>query len=564
MEKSEGSVLPFGVKETNEGVNFSLAVKNKVQQVSLLLYKKEAKDPVHKLPMFNPIGNMWTLMLKHVEDREYEYNYLIDTEVCLDPYVEEVTGREKFGEKVSEEDCRLRGKVFSKPYDWEGDVPLNLPYHSVIAYSLHLRGFTKHSSSGVKRKGTYLGLVEKIPYLTELGINQIHCMPLYDFVENQSYQNYWGYGEGNFFAPKPTFAAHKEGKTELKDMIKACHKAGIEVILEMPFTNQTSYQLMIDCLRYYVMEYHVDGFIINPEILSRESLLSDGVISSVKIMYHDLSYQTVMRRFLKGDEGMVQDAMYQSRRFSGAEGTYNYITNQNGFTLLDLVSYDGKHNEGNGEGNSDGPVFNYSWNCGAEGPSRKKAVRELRQRQIRNAFFLLLTSQGVPLILAGDEFGNSQKGNNNVYCQDNPIGWVDWSVFEKNKETYQFVKELIAFRKSHPILHSSQALIGQDQISCGVPDVSYHGESAWIVPKDIASRHFGVFYCGKLEEDNDIYIAYNMHWLSHKFAIPAGEKAKEWYLAASTKDGVLEKPLLLKNQRMIELEERTIWILVEK
>ena len=223
------------------------------------------------------------------------------------------------------------------------------------------------------------------------------------------------------------------------------------------------------------MEYHIDGFILNPFVISTESVHADPFLKNTKIMEHELGFQTVMRRFLKGDEGMIHDVIYWLKHHSKEQGIFNYITDQNGFTLNDLVSYDAKHNEENGEHNQDGPDYNYSWNCGAEGPSRKKAVMELRNHQIFNAFFLLFLAQGTPCMLAGDEFGNSQKGNNNVYCQDNPIGWTDWRGLEKKKELHDFVKELIAFRKSHPILTPERELQGIDLSCCGVPDVSYHG-----------------------------------------------------------------------------------------
>ena len=266
-----------------------------------------------------------------------------------------------------------------------------------------------------------------------------------------------------------------------------------------------------------------------------------------------------MRRFLKGDEGMIQDVICQLKNQDTQ--LYNYIASHNGFTLCDVVSYDGKHNEANGENNLDGPDYNYSWNCGAEGNSRKKAVNELRKNQIFNAFFLLLFAQGMPCILSGDEFMNTQKGNNNAYCQDNLISWLDWNQLSRQEELYTFVCRLIALRKAcmKQIAKKSEDTMGRS----GIPQISYHGEDAWQMPAGRASRQLGVFYHEESTE-KDFYIAYNMHWLSHSFALPSLPKGMEWVCMAGTKEGVLdEKEAVPVKDKKVQLEERTIKVLLE-
>ena len=258
---------------------------------------------------------------------------------------------------------------------------------------------------------------------------------------------------------------------------------------------------------------------------------------------------------------MVRDVMYWLRHKPEADRMFNAITEQSGFTLQDLVSYDGKHNEANGEDNQDGTDYNYSWNCGAEGPSRKKAVTELRKNQVRNAFFLLLTSQGTPCILAGDEFGNSQQGNNNVYCQDNPVGWVNWAGLKNHPELHAFVKALIALRKKHPVLWPEEEMTGMSYGNRGIPDVSYHGENAWKVPCEVSSRQLGVFYNGEdpdTGEEEHLFITYNMHWLEHTFALPALPKGKKWYRVASTSEGILQEGIPAEDPRITEIEARTV------
>lgn len=561
MREVQGYPLPLGVQISKDRVNFSIAVPAD-KDCQLLLYRTGRKKPCRQFDMKPMIGEVRCIALEDIQPGDYEYNYLINKEVVTDPYVKAIAGKERWGVKKELSEHEIRGRLQMSDYDWEGDHTLQIPYHQVIAYSLHIRGFTRHPSSKVKAKGTFQGVIEKLEYLKDLGINQIHCMPVYEFEECQIYRNYWGYGAGSYFAPKSAYSADGDGARGLKDMVKACHRSGIEVVLEMPFCTAADKMMMLECLRYYVMEYHIDGFILNPFVVSMESVHADPFLKNTKIMEHELGFQTVMRRFLKGDEGMIHDVIYWLKHHSKEQGIFNYITDQNGFTLNDLVSYDAKHNEENGEHNQDGPDYNYSWNCGAEGLTRKKAVLELRKNQMRNALFLLLLSQGVPCILAGDEFANSQKGNNNVYCQDNPIGWLNWRNLLKEQEMYQFVKQLIKFRKKYRLFHQEKELLGIDQSGCGMPDVSYHGEMAWRASTEVASRQIGIYYSSQDKEEADCFVAYNMHWLEHEFALPALKKGRKWYRAASTKEGILKDLVVLENQRNIELDEREIVVLV--
>lgn len=552
----------MGVTVIKDQVNFSVAVPEGKECI-LLLYRAGKKTPCMSYEMEACVGNIRALAFAGMEYSEYEYNYEIGGEVCTDPYTKALAGREEWlgeGEAAKHE---VRSRICGQEYDWEGDKPLEIPYHQVIAYTLHVRGLTKDVSSRVKHRGTFQGVTEKIPYMQELGINQIQCMPAYEFEERGRRTNYWGYGEACYFAPKSAYSCDGDGVKGLKDMVKACHKAGIEVVLEMPFAEGVSRLLAEECLRYYVMEYHIDGFILNPYIVRMEDMQSDPVLGKTKIMKHQEGFQNVARRFLKGDEGMVNDVIYWLRHCSREEGIFNCITTHTGFTLRDLVSYDGKHNEANGENNQDGPEYNYSWNCGAEGESRRKAVTELRARQVRNAFFMVLLSQGTPCILAGDEFGNSQNGNNNVYCQDNPVGWVNWKTSRAGRELTKFVKELIALRKSYPVLAPAEEFLGIDRTGCGVPDVSYHGESAWRASTEVSSRQIGVYYsAASVAGGDDCFVAYNMHWLGHELALPALSGKRQWHLKGSTDEGILEEPRLLEDQRKIEIMPRTVLFIV--
>ena len=558
MKTAVGFPFPQGCTVEGQTANFSVAVPEG-QTCELIIYKKGARTSAfsQEMPYSDVAGNLHFLSVVLEQPEDYEYCYKIGGKIVPDPYGKAFSGREHWSVSKGKEKRTLRTRIVTDTFDWEKSQFPHLKKEDVIAYSLHVRGFTKHSSSGVAHKGTFDGVTEKLPYLQKLGINQIHLMPVYEFDENQRHVNYWGYGKAYFFAPKASYAAG-DPVNEMKSLVRQMHLAGIEVILEMPFTEGTTFSLILDCLRYWVMQYHVDGFIVNPYICNPDELAKDPVLAKSKILKKEDGFQNVMRRFLKGDEGMIRDVICQLKNQDTQ--LYNYIASHNGFTLCDVVSYDGKHNEANGENNLDGPDYNYSWNCGAEGNSRKKAVNELRKNQIFNAFFLLLFAQGMPCILSGDEFMNTQKGNNNAYCQDNLISWLDWNQLSRQEELYTFVCRLIALRKAcmKQIAKKSEDTMGRS----GIPQISYHGEDAWQMPAGRASRQLGVFYHEESTE-KDFYIAYNMHWLSHSFALPSLPKGMEWVCIAGTKEGVLdEKEAVPVKDKKVQLEERTIKVFV--
>ncbi len=553
MKKKKGYPLPLGVTVREDEVCFSVAVESG-KTCNLCFYKTHQKEPEVKLELSeeDAVGEVRCVAVEKSEVENLEYQYEIDGQCLPDPYVKSVV---EYPEGV-------RGKIRTKAYDWEGDRPLELPYHEVVAYSLHVRGFTQHVSSKVKHRGTFSGVVEKIPYLKELGINQIQCMPVYAFEEAKQYKNYWGYGEAYCFAVKRAYAADMNAEKELKDMVKACHKNGIEVVLYLPFTDKTTRQLTEECLRYYVMEYHVDGFVLNPYHVPMDSILSDPILKKTKILVYKEDFQNTMRRFLKGDEGTVQGVMWWLRQSTKEIGSCNYITNHTGFTLHDLVSYNEKHNEANGELNFDGPNENFSWNCGTEGPTRKKAIIRLRRQQMRNAMVLLLLSQGTPCILEGDEFANTQNGNNNVYCQDNETAWLNWRKLEKEEALFSYVKDLIVIRKKYSVFGVASPLLGVDKTGCGVPDVSFYGENAWQIPNQMSSRHLGVYY--HHADGTDCFVAYNMHEAEQSFALPVLSEGKKWYRIMSTAEERITEAQIPEKRKSIVLEGRTIEVYIGK
>lgn len=394
MDRAIGQALPLGVSKDKEGVNFAVEVALGAT-CKLMLYKKGETKAVYEYEMLEEsrIGGIRFLKLNHIAESIDLYRYEVDGEAYIDPYACELVGREEWNSNNSAmslhiNDRCIGGKgiensvlenVYGKLVTFSSDEAVEksrIPEHEVISYRLHVRGFTKHATSKVKAKGTFEGLEEKIPYLKELGVNQVQLLPSFEFEECGEKVNYWGYAPGYYMAPKSAYSFGDSAVVEFQHMVAEFHANHMEVVLDMPFIDMPSFTFQVECLRHYALIYQVDGFVLNPYTTNLVEIKKDPVLKYVKILTQQEDFQIAMRKFLKGDEGMVRDAMWQMRRVSvdSEINSYNYITNHNGFTMMDLVSYDGKHNELNGEKNQDGTEYNYCWNCGAEGPSRKKAV----------------------------------------------------------------------------------------------------------------------------------------------------------------------------------------------
>ena len=580
-------------------------------EVSLVLYRKGKKEPFLILPLDGSFrkGYSYSARVWPLDPEKMEYNYLIDGKVCQDPCARLITGRSHFGAPCSSSDPHRVRCGFPAPasFDWEdSDIPVP-DYHDMVLYKLHVRGYTKQRASLGNERGTFSGLVRMIPYWQELGITAVELMPAYEFFEvspdreaegmvsvRQSSEriNYWGYTEGLYFAPKASYCAGEDPVTEVKILVRALHKAGIACIMEFFFPETVPPHRILHILRFWTMEYHIDGFhmIGNGaplDLVLRDSLLVDSLIMTPSpapafildgkrpprltyAEYHS-GFMEDMRRFLKSDEGMVEAAKYRIGRTCELFGVINYMAFQDGFTLHDMVSYNYRHNEDNGEDNKDGSSFNYSWNCGVEGPSRKSAVRNLRRLQMRNAFALLFLAQGVPMIYAGDEVGNSQKGNNNAYCQDNPVGWTDWKQEKKYRELTDFVVKLAAFRKDHPVLRMGGESAQRMYQGKGFPVVSYHGERAWFCNSENDSRLLGVLYAGPCAlrsdgtEDDYIYVAYNFHWEERKLALPDLPEGIRWKKVIDTSDMSTDGFCVEKEffyEKNLEVPPRTVLVMV--
>ncbi len=526
----------------------------------------------HKIPMFSmkEMGapDLFSVRLERQKLADFlnrfEYTFEADRRIVNDPFMRATAGREVFGKKPG----KLRGRFCLEAFDWSGENRVSIPYEDMILYQCHLRGYTKHSSSGVKHPGTFAGFCEKIPYIKELGVNTILFLPLYDFNErmylDEKKINYWGYtGDACYFAPKASYAVDgADAVGEMKQMIKTLHQNGMNLFLDMHFVDRSP-EFILRCLVYYVTEFHVDGFLVNSDVVSEEWLLADPFLRNCKFLSSDWKraervggerkfarfndeYMTVARRYLKSDEGQAGDFYQCFRKDEKELGRIHYITQKNGFTLRDLVSYDVKHNEANGERNADGTEFNYSWNCGQEGVSRKRVVNQMRLRQTKNAFCMLFLGLAAPMLLAGDEFGRSQKGNNNAYCQDNVSTWLDWSLIEKNQQIYKFCHQLIQFRKEHPLYQRQEVLSGMDTLGVGAPGVSCHGIEPWEANFSYYSREVGILFYGTYFGGKSLYIVFNFHWDAHEFYLPVINETKKWNVILDTDEEKQKKNNLKK------------------
>lgn len=571
----------MGLTRTDGGIHVSAVAAAKA--CSLLLFVKEDKNgkearfrEVRNIPFpeEGKTGHVWSMTLNGAFDDLY-YAFEADGKRFSDPYGRSFAGRERWG-RLSHAKRLLLSPVAEPEFDWQGDRPLHIPYEDCIVYRAHVRGLTKHASSGTEHRGTFRGVVDKIPYFKELGITTLELLPPVEFqevmmpenVEGNPYGtseptgrlNYWGYAKAGMFAPKASYADPGTNPvTEFKYMVRELHKAGLEVVPELYFSGKEVPEFVLETVRFWVREYHVDGIHLTgyapTVLLAKDPYLADTKLWALSWEaekpaagekkhlgeYND-GFLIDMRRALKGDEEQMSSLIYRNRRNPAETGVLNFMAGTNGFTMMDMVSYDQKHNEANGENNRDGSDYNYSWNCGAEGHVRKKKIQELRSRQLRNAMLLIFLSQGTPVLLAGDEFGNSQNGNNNAYCQDNEISWLNWNLNKWDQALLDFVKHVIAFRKAHPVFHMKQEPRVMDYLACGHPDISYHGVNAWQPEFENFRRQIGILYCGAYakkpngENDDFFFVIFNMHWEPHSFALPNLPKNLVWSLAFDTSD----------------------------
>ncbi|MCL2209728.1 MAG: glycogen debranching protein GlgX [Treponema sp.] len=705
-----GKALPLGASLTNEGVNFSIFSRNAASVTLVLFESEEPESPHIEITLDkrgHKTGNIWHCFIRGLKAGTC-YLYRADGpyfpekgqrfnkhKTLLDPYAKALTDLTNWdyvkcaGYDPNQPGCDLtysynddisnqpRCIVIDNSFNWEGDTPINYPLRFSVIYEAHVKGITAHSNSGVEHPGTYRGVIEKIPFFKDLGITSIEFLPVQEFNEKEiprhdpktgtRLTNYWGYSTVAFFAPKGSYSSDRTPGAqvrEFKEMVKALHKAGIEVILDIVFNhtaegneqgptfsfrgldnsiyyilndNRRYYQnysgcgntmncnhpvvrtFIMDCLRYWVMEMHVDGFrfdlgsilgrdqngniMENPPTL--EQIAEDPVLSSTKIIaeawdaggayqvgwfpggrwaeWND-KYRDNVRKYWRGDPKETRDF---ATRLSGSSDLYlrdgrkpfhsiNFITSHDGFTMKDLVSFNGKYNEANGEENRDGSNNNLSYNYGIEGHTSDPVINMIRDRQIKNFIATMMISLGTPMILGGDEFGRTQNGNNNAYCQDNEISWYDWSLPEKNKDLYRFIKEIISFRLRHPGFMRPEFYTGRNGNYNAIPDIVWYNEKGHSPNWDKIGYFLALEVDGSRadiladRDDNDFYIMFNASLEIQPFSIAHPPHKKKWFRAIDT--GLLspndictqgnEQPL--SSQTSYSLKARSLAVLISK
>jgi isoamylase len=646
-----GSPHPLGATPSPAGVNFSLASSNATSVELLLFSAHDSLEPFQTIrfdPYVNKTFHFWHAFVRGLKPGVH-YAYRIDgrsdiagqrfnrNKVLIDPYARgnsnSIWNRDSACTQADNLATSMRSIVIDPSgYDWEGDMPLKRPMEEIVIYEAHVRGFTQSPTSGVRHPGTFAGLIEKIPYLKDLGINAVELLPVFDFdekaalrvVDRKPLHNYWGYSTLGYFAPQSSYCLEPESGShlrEFRDLVKAMHKAGIEVILDVVFNhtdegnhegptfcfkgidNRSYYllvpwdlqyymdfsgcgntfncnhpisqKLIVDCLRYWVRETHVDGFrfdegsilsrgedgapAVHPPLVWQIELDEDLADTKLIAEAWDAAglyqighfpgdrwaewngrYRDDVRRFVRGDPGVVgaiasrlggSADIYQERGGSPLN-SINFVTCHDGFTLNDLFSFNEKHNEANGEDNRDGINDNLSWNCGAEGDSRDPNIESIRNRLVRNCMAILMLSRGVPMFVAGDEVRRSQKGNNNPYCQDNEISWFDWTFVHKNSDLLRFCKGMIRFRKMHATLRRDQFFDGSVN-ERGLKDVSWHGTKlnhpGW---NDASARALAMTLAG-FGGDSDLHVMFNMFWDGLDFELPV-VPGRRWFVAVDT------------------------------
>ncbi len=644
-----GRVVPYGATVVPGGVNFSI-FSGVATGISLVLFEKDTRKQMAELllPDSYRIGDVWAVTVFGLDPETFEYGFRVtgsvaeggarcDAEaVLLDPRARAISGRDVWGTPPDWSDpFHYRGFVVPDDFDWRGDKSPEIASEDLVIYEMHVRGFTRHESSGVPHPGTYAGVTEKIPHLKALGINCVELLPVFEFdefelsrpnpVTGEMNMNYWGYSTVGFFAPKAGYAATGVAGMqcdEFKNMVRALHSEGIEVLLDVVFNHtcegdhrgptisfrglddRTYYMLtpdgyyynfsgcgnslncnnpvvremVLECLRFWVAEYHIDGFrfdaaailgrdpwggpMSNPPLL--ESAAADPVLKKCKLIAEawdagglyllgsfpnygrfaewNGKFRDEVRDFLRGEPGMAgsvacrlagsPDLYEHSGR--GPRASINFITCHDGFTLRDLVSYNGKHNDANDEGNCDGIDDNRSWNCGVEGETADASVRSLRLRQQKNAILCLMVARGIPMLVMGDEMGRTQGGNNNAYCHDNARNWLDWGLVEEHSELLRFCQKAVALRHLHPVLRQPKHPRADAHAALGFPEIAWHGKKPW--QPDWQSRLVAATFAGADSDGKPevLYYAWNTGWEAEWIALPDLPPPFRWRIAANT------------------------------
>ena len=607
LKTKVGDFKRFGAVVKEQNVTFTFEVNTK-KKVNLILINKQDLSQI-KIDIDDSYryGRVCSIV---VLDLDYEnYGYLIEEDGTLrmDPYALSVYGRDNWNDLSRKKHNFLCfGNIIKSGTPFK-DVSPKICTNDYIIYRLHMRGFTMDHSLSSAKAGNYLGVIQRLNYLAELGVNVLEFQPLYDFdeilctkkpyvdkkgrnrykIEPSNKVNYWGYGEASYFAPKASYFGGISCHENMRSLVHHIHKKNMQIVMEMSFAVGTSEDLILDCLRFWAKEYHVDGFHLIGLTCPIERIARDPFLSNINIFYDnypenvlndysgldrhlfvdDTGFMYPLRRLINHKDGNIIEFTNMMRRQNEKFGFVNFAAStSSGYTLLDSFSYKEKHNLDNGEENRDGNNFNFSDNYGTEGETNSRMVWNARVKNCKTSLAAAIFSQSIPMIQSGDEVLNSQNGNNNPYCQDNKIGWVNFNNRKRTKEYREYIKSLIGFRKSHPVLSPLMPKEMSDPKHLGLPDLSYHGREPWTVWLSEDRKAVGILYAGfygKNLKDEDVMLLFNFYLEDEKFALPSLLNNRKWHFVSNTSEDVFgENRRLLENQEEIDVPGGTLTILV--
>lgn len=599
-------------------VTFTFFGEKEDDCVLVLVNRTNREETRLEVPREFCLGSLRSIAVENINLNEYCYYFEVNGKKKPDPYAHAIVGRSSWKDFSREEnDYEIINGFDAEPFDWKEDKNPEIAKEDMVMYKLHVRGFSMGAAGG-KKRGTFSAIKKRIDYFKKLNVTTLELMPVYEFEEmdipkklplpdyiqwEQEKEdvitpnalrkasdkvNFWGYVKGDYFAVKASYAqCPARAAYEFKDFIRTLHENNMECVMEMFFPEEINHNMVMDILRFWVRTYHVDGFHLLGGNLPITAIMQDAILSRTKIFYRDFventfvsekryknfyvykdEYQFPARKLLNHINPDIREFVDQQRKQGTNLGYINYVASNNGFSLADVFMYNDKHNEANGENNQDGENWNLSNNYGEEGPSRKKYIVKTRKQKWTNAMVMLFLAQGVPLIWEGDEISNSNGGNNNTYCQDNLIGWVDWKNERKNQKDIKFLQKLSEFRRNHPVLRSPVPFHFNDYQSSGFPDLSYHGDSAWLLDIDRGKMNLGMMYSGDYSSSeckDSVYVAYNFYSAVSTLALPKLKNKKKWYLVmdSSLEERFLEEEKLV-DKNVLELKPQSICILIGK
>ncbi len=613
-----------GIIVTKDGILVSTVFRG-TDSCGIILYRI-ADGTCIRFPFTDEyrFGNLYSVKIAPLQASEWCYQLYNGSTSFIDPGCRSVVEIESEGKTIQ------AGGFFYAPDDQRPAYKSGCAKRdgNDFIYSLHVRGFTMLSKDLQSVPGTFSAAAERIDYLKSLGVTAVELMPIYElqpetradkgprtmedalalYPVNQKGRpirdlsvkkvNYWGYTRGFYYAPRNSYSTpgYPGGpQKEFADMVKKFHAAGICVYLQLYFPGSVSTSAQIHIVRYYVTHYDIDGFHLmgacaDLRVFSSDPLLADtrlfhtsfpyediagtdaenpesGLISTENLYSYNSEFSNLLRRFCKSDDYVLREFMYEFLKVPTGHGNVHYVCSNDGFTLRDLVSYNDRHNEANGEGGNDGEAHNYSWNCGVEGDTDIEDVLRLRKNQIRNLLTLLFLSQSTPLLNAGDEAYNTQMGNNNPYCQDNELGWTGWDNGVTGDEIRRFVQKIVAFKRAHAVFTGVKPFKSTDYLGCGYPDLSLHGKEAWKPDLGHFSHSIGICLCENYVRPSDktdlLYIAVNMHWETQELGLPKLAPGRRWNLLIDTalEDSFIEGEHIMDDQHVVEVAPRSIRIL---